>query len=316
MKRLFILTLSIVLLGCEPSLEFDKKETPQAAIPSELAFTIRKNSASELPVARLFPKYDSTRTIRLDKQISELAENKYQIHLPALPQGDYRLVLSVPYYLKIAGFHLVRRHKTVTYDFAVHGKLPADCFNFDDKNKGLQGWTVRGVFVGGREKPANTGNCPGLFYVNHSWPHQLNETVKGGSLFVPVASNCFPKPGQQVSGETRWAFTLMSPKLENKQQWQQIKSVVLRMATKSIPVVVSPEVFYQIDENKSSTYFHEKLTPQYQLSGGHWEVIKHSFNLPKRAQITQLAIHVLGIPEKTIGDAVDSIFLDGVCPAQ
>lgn len=317
MKQLLILVTGMFLLGCgEPQIKFTSHVIPQSGIQSDLGFSIKYEYTHTKPAAKLFLKYNSTNIIDLEKEISITDDGQYHIRLPSLPAGEYRLLLSVPYSSHVAGINIGQKQKTAIYDFSVHGALPAKCFRFDHARNKLQGWSVRGVYLGDRDKPVSSANCPGLFYVNHSWPYSLNETGKGGSLFVPVASNCFPKQGQQFARDTHWTFTLLSPNLRYKKDWQQINSITFRMATKSIPILVSPEIHYQVGKNKSSTYFHKKLVPQYTLNGGQWKEFVHQIELPKRAIITRVAIHVLGVPEKTVGDGVDSIFLDGICPGK
>lgn len=313
MRQAIIFASIALLLGCKPQVSILPATTPQENAPPTIVFSVDRIAGT--PAVKLFPRYNSTHITRLDSLLAVLSDNKYQVTLPALSAGEYRLVIDVPYTERFAGIRLAHREITLAYDFTVHEKLADNCFSFDSKADALSGWSTQGVYIANLEKPVIDGNCPGLFYVNQSWPFPLNETVAGGSLFVPVANNCFPKPGQQVAEDTRWSFSLLSPDLSQNDAWQNIRSVTLRMASKSIKVQVSPEIFYRINNKDSSTSY-QKTAPHYTLSSGQWQLINHALELPEHARVTQLKIHVSGITGQTVSEQVDSIFLDGVCPVQ
>lgn len=317
MKRIGVILIAVLLSGCEPDVSFNMAKTVQAHAPVEILFKIENNgleTGNQKSV--LFPKYNNTDLIDINKNIKPVAEHTYQLFMPGLEAGEYRLVIKLPYKQKFAGLTFFQREKIATYDFTVLGELPGECFSFDKVKNDLQGWTIKGVFVGNREKPIGTATCPGLFYVNHSWPFPLNEPATGGSLFVPVSDACFPKPGQQATQSNHWQISFVSPELANKSEWQQINKITLRIATKTIPVSISPEIHYRAGDTNRSTYLQKELAPRYPLTGGQWVIIDHPVELPAGAKVSRLTLHVSGIPEQTIGKDVDSILLDGICPVK
>jgi hypothetical protein len=314
-RRIGILVFVFVLLGCEPVIRFNETGTLQANNKITLAFQLENvdpNSAA--PQVKLFSRYDSTNVIKLPDKLELTDKNSYQLSVPSLSAGEYRLVIDIPYDRKFLGFKFGEHFTTATFDFTVLGSLPNNCFGYDSKDNKLMGWTVSGVFIDNQKKPLGSASCPGLFYVQHSWPYALNETVEGGSIFVPVSDNCFPKPGQQANAKSRWQFSFNSPELVNVADWQKLKRLQFRIATKNIPVIVRPEVHYSVGSRNMSTFGHKKLAPHYSVTGGQWTEVDHPVELPAEAKVTGLSIHVSGIPEQTVGTEVDSVYLDGVCP--
>lgn len=315
MKRLGIILIAFFIMACEPAIHFDAAKLAGGSTPIQLGFRI-ENQDTDIsePRVRLFLKYNDTQQFNVTDKLKSTGDHAYSLTLSGIDAGEYRLVVEVPYSTRFMGFKLYEQVKSAAHDFVVHGDLPANCYGFDKTKNDLEGWTVKGVFVGNREKPLGKATCPGLFYVNHSWPFPLNETVQGGSIFVPVSDNCFPKPGQQATQNNRWQISFVSPDLSGNGHWQQLKRLAFRIATKSIPVQVSPEIHYQVGKDVRSTYWHKQLTPHYAVTGGQWVVIDHPVELPSVAKVTRLSLHVSGIPEQTVTTEVDSIFLDGVCP--
>jgi hypothetical protein len=314
-KHFGILVFTFVMLGCEPAVHFNETGTLQANSNTTLVFQIENSEpGSPSPQAKLFPRYNSTNIITLPDEPVQTDNNTYQLAVPGLAAGEYRLVVNVPYQRKFLGVNLGQHFATATFDFTILGSLPDKCFSFDNKENKLMGWTVSGVFIDNQEKSLGSATCPGLFYVHHSWPFALNETVEGGSIFVPVSDNCFPKPGQQAAVKSRWQFSFKSPELGENADWQKIKRLQFRVATKNIPVMITPEIHYTAGNFSKSTFGHKKLAPQYSITGGQWVEVDHAVELPDIATVTGLTLHVSGIPEHTVGTEVDSIYLDAVCP--
>jgi len=268
------------------------------------------------PSVRLFPKYQSSQIENLTSQLQAGKPGEFSLNLPALSAGEYRLVLEVPYTIRFAGLSFGTRTQHATADFVVHEVLPASCYRFDTKENDLMGWTTHGVFINNRDKPVSKETCPGLFYVNSSWPYALNDTTHGGSLFVPVSSDCFPKSSPQLSEQGQWTFAFVSPDLRKRQDWQQLRAIRYHIATRSISVSVQPEILYEAGNNKFSTLLDSQAQLRYNVSGGRWSDHEYPVSLPEDATITQFKIHVYGVPEKTVSEQVDSIYLDAVCPVK
>jgi len=316
-RRIFLSIIALSLMGCEPHVQFDAAVAYQADNPIKLKFHIRQEqTATQTPKVMLFHKYNITKQPDAMPQLTPVSDNTYVLQLSTLEAGEYRLVVTVPYANRFAGISLPTQETTAIFDFEVHGNMSMACFSFDKSNSDMQDWSVKGVYVGNRDKPLGNTTCPGLFYVHHSWPYSLNETVAGGSIFIPVSENCFPKPGQQAIQHNQWKISLVSPDLSAKPEWQQLQKRIFRAATRNIPVQISPELQYKIGNLHNSTYLQPQLAPHYPITGGQWSEIKHPVVIPKQAQVTRLILHISGIPEQTVTKEVDSIFVDGICPVQ
>ena len=314
MKRYAILLFIFFMLGCEPSIIFTENGKLPANSPITLGFKVDSNNEVMAPQVKLFQRYNSTKVLDVKSTLSQKEDASWQLDIAGLAPGEYRLVVNQRYSSSMLGIPLGSHQLTRAYDFVILGSLSAACFRFDDKDNKTMGWTVNGVFTDNQDKPLGSASCPGLFYVNHSWPHALGQSVAGGSIFVPVSDNCFPKPGQQATAKSRWQFSFNSPDLTTNSDWQQLKRLQFRIATKSIPVNVSPEIHYTVGSQKHSTFGHKKLAPRYTVTGGQWINIDHPVELPASARVTGLSLHVSGDPEQTVGSKVDSVYLDGVCP--
>lgn len=177
-------------------------------------------------------------------------------------------------------------------------------------------WSTHGVYIDNRDKPVSKETCPGLFYVNNSWPYPLNDTTHGGSLFVPISSECFPKTSPQLSQQSQWTFSLVSPDLRDRPDWQHIQSIRFHMATRSINLSVRPEVQYVYNNADRSTFSDTQSPTYYDINGGRWNDYEYAFKLPEGAIVTHVVFHVYGVPEKTVSDQVDSVYLDAVCPVK
>ena len=53
---------------------------------------------------------------------------------------------------------------------------------------------------------------------------------------------------------------------------------------------------------------------RHEITKDQWYIIDMPVNLDKNAKVTQLELHISGIPEQTVTDTVNSIFIDGICP--
>jgi hypothetical protein len=284
------------------------------SLTATLQIDSEKLVAGEQPKARLFEKYNPVNRYEVELKADEKKPGYFTINSEPLPVGKYRLIVEVPIKRTLFGLPAGSTLKTLTYDFTIHLQLARNCFNFNDKQKDVMGWTTSHVYIAGREQPISEPTCPGLFYVNTSWPGKLNVTSDGGSLFVPISAECFPKTSNQMSDDPHWQFSLISPDLSSHSEWQQLSAIDFRIATNKIPVKVLPEVHYLLDNKKTSTIFKDVLRKKNEIVGEGWYVISYPFELPKEAVVTAVELHIYGIPEQTVGSDVNSIFIDGVCP--
>lgn len=314
MKHGFLIICVLFLTGCGDELAIQPISALISGQPSTVQFntTATKRDIYELTVT-YFPKYqplaarDLTSTLKQNPDHPEL----YQINLPPLSSGEYRLVVKMVHFWRMADFKIIRSTRIDYQDFVVHSALAQDCFHFDDVSQELMNWTITPVYLGSQDQPFNASNCPGLFLANQSWPVALTELTNGRSLFIPVSNKCFPSSSSNVSQPSYWHFTLRSPNLANRVAWQNIRAVEFRIATKSISVDIEPEIDYRANlSNPAPT-----TTPaRYAAYAGNWRVITHPVTIPKNSTINQLQFHVYGIPEQTVQETVDSIVLDGICP--
>jgi hypothetical protein len=268
------------------------------------------------PVVHLYQKYNPNNKYPVTIKADEKKAGIFNISSGTLPSGSYRLIIDVPAHRTLLGINVGRRVSTLIHDFTVHQRLANSCFNFNDKAKEVMGWTSSHVYTVDREQPVSKPTCPGLFYVNTSWPAKLNETTQGGSMFVPISSECFPKTSNQMSGDPHWHFSIKSPDLATRTDWQHITSINFRVATNKIPVKVLPEVHYTLGKTSTSTIFKDVLRKKVEVAGDGWNTIQYPFMLPKEAVVTGVELHFYGVPEQTVGNEVNSIFIDGVCPKQ
>lgn len=175
------------------------------------------------------------------------------------------------------------------------------------------GWSSHGVYIENRDKPVSKESCPGLFYINNSWPYALTDTSHGGSLFVPISSECFPKSSPQ---QGQWTFALVSPDLHERPDWQHLQGMRFHMATHSVNLSVKPEIQYLLNNNPKSSLEDIETQASYDINGGRWNDYEYDFKLPDKAVVTHVVFHVYGVPEKTVSDKVDSVYLDAVCPVK
>lgn len=318
MNKYYLLLLTLLLLGCEPEIRMQSATEQKAYLPFEIGFDIsdatREDSAQ--PEARLFNKFNLAKETPVEITSTPKAKHEYTIRIHSLEAGDYRLILTVPYRVEFLGIPLWRRYKIYRHDFIVHNHLPDTCFDFDDKDKSIAGWKSSHVFIDNKEKPVSPETCPGLFFVENSWPWPLDKVSPGGSLFVPISSECFPKTSSQVTSQGRWMFSIFSPDLKGNPSWQNIKAVQFRIATKNVTVYVRPELHYQLADNTSWTPIADNSQARQEITKDQWHIIELPVNLDKDAKVTQLELHISGIPEQTVTNTVNSIFIDGICPIQ
>lgn len=317
MRKILPLLGVLFLTGCGPSVEISPPSYVDAQQTSMINITVHGDHESiGRPRVYLFPKYQPMQIMDLADKLQSIQPRKFSLSLPELSPDEYRLVLDLPYSIKLAGLTIARGSKQAVSDFVIHQNLPASCFRFDDKDKDLMGWVSHGVFINNRDKPVSKETCPGLFFINSSWPYALNDTGHGGSLFVPVSTECFPKTSPQTSQTGLWTFTLISPELQQRPEWQHLQAIRFHMATRAINVSVEPEVQYQLENLPKSTTADVQARTRYDVNGGRWNDYEYAFKLPEHAVITHILFHVMGVPEKTVSDKVDSIYLDAVCPVK
>ena len=319
-KTLSLFFLLAMLTACSEEVKLASVKT--APINNELEQTVtitlsiepgRLLNAKQLQL-RLFEKYNPAGAYPVTIIADKKEPNKFEINPGVLAEGDYRLIIDIPYQASLLGIFKVDRIKTITHDFTVHHSLAGTCFNFDDKQNDVMGWNSTHVYTIARDQPVSETTCPGLFFVHTSWPAKLNQTTEGGSLFIPISSECFPNISNQLSEDPHWTFSVKSPDLTKMPEWQQIHSLNLRVATNKIPVKVQPEVHYIIDNKKTSTIFKDVLREKFEIAGEGWNTINYPFELPKEAIVSGIEIHVYNVPEQTVGTEVNSIFIDGICP--
>jgi hypothetical protein len=314
--RSFLLLLGVLLLeGCGPSVQISAPVYTDTQDSGVITIAIEgSHYQTGKPVIRLFPKYQPTQIKNLADSLHEIKPGEFALALPALRADEYRIVMEVPYTLTIAGIGIGSGRQRTVSDFVIHEELPASCYRFDSKDKDLMGWTSHGVYINNREKPVSKETCPGLFYINSSWPFPLDDTNHGGSLFVPVSSECFPKTSPQMSEPSQWTFAFVSPDLRELQEWQHIHGIRFHMATRLINVTVQPEIQYSQDKASYSYVADAQTQSRFDISSGRWNNFEYAINLPEAARLTHIIFHVYGIPEKTVSDQVDSVYLDAICP--
>jgi len=226
-----------ILAACEPVSEISHKDEIKAYHPFSIGLSLK--SDEPLPAkdigARLFEKYnlENTYTVEIIK-ISE-ALNQYELFSNNLGAGEYRLVVEVPYKIKLFGLTLIRATKLITHDFLIRKSLPYTCFNFNSQDD-LNGWQSSPVYIENKDKPFSKPTCPGLFFVNNDWTVGLKQTTHGGSLFVPVSSECFPKSSNQLSKHNHWTFSIKSPELADNTDWQNLSAINFRVASSAMPL--------------------------------------------------------------------------------
>jgi len=319
-KTLLIVSILSILSACSDDTKVASVKT--ASNNNELEQTVaitltieaeRLLKDKELQL-RLFEKYNPANAYPVTAVADKKEPNTFEINPGVLAEGEYRLIIDIPYQTVWLGIINIDKTKTISHDFTVHHSLAGNCFNFDDKQNDVMGWSSSHVYTAAREQPVSETTCPGLFFVHTSWPATLNQTTEGGSLFIPISSGCFPKISNQLSEDPHWTFSVKSPDLTKMPEWQQIKSINLRVATNKIPVKILPEVHYSIDKQKTSTIFKDILRKKFEIAGEGWNTIEYPFELPKEAIVSGVELHVYGVPEQTVGTEVNSIFIDGVCP--
>lgn len=316
MKRYVWLLVLLLLSGCEPDIKIQPVGEQKAYLPFSIGIDITStdNEQTFKPEIRLFNKYNQADEQPVEAVNTPKTKHGYSIDVPYLKAGEYRLFVRVPYRNSLFGIHLWQSDKVMYQDFVVHSHLPYNCFNFDDKETAVDGWKSTHVYIDDKDKPVSQETCPGLFFVQNSWPWPLEHVAPGGSLFVPVSSECFPKTSSQVSKQTRWMFSVVSPDLGERTDWQNIKSIQFRIATNKISIKVRPELHFALGGKSSSTNTLVKVPSSFEISGNQWRVIDFPVSLPPDAKVKQLELHLSGIPEQTVGETVNSIFIDGICP--
>ncbi len=315
MNTSLLLALGLTLFNGEPSVKLENTNEYLAEQALQLSLDIQWVEQPENPTlpARVFNKYDLSQTYPVEIKATPNGQHGYAIHIDALAPGDYRLVLDIPYEHDLWGIPMGSAEKTIHHDFKVHAALPDTCFNFNKEEDGLQNWQASQVYVEAGDQPIGPETCPGLFFIYNDWPLPLSHRAQQGSLFVPVSSECFPKTSSQNSEQQYWTFTLQSPSLQQR-AWQQISGIEFRIATKSIPIQVVPEIRYRQADEQKSTLTQTETPTRFAIPGGHWQVFQHPVNIEPNSNIEQIIFHFYGIPEQTVGEEVESIFIDGVCP--
>ncbi|MEJ2362765.1 MAG: hypothetical protein P8Z75_15375 [Gammaproteobacteria bacterium] len=318
MKRLLPLLGMLFLTGCGPRVQMSTPMHSDMQSAGDIQIHVQNpDDHAGTPQVRLFPLYQPLEARDLSKNLKRVKAGEYTLTLPKLPPNQYRIVMKIPYTLKFAGIPIGWSNYLAISDFQIRQDLPASCFRFDDKQKDVMDWTSHGVYLDHREKPVSKETCPGLFYTNSSWPYPLNDTGgHGGSLFVPVSSECFPKSSPQSSRPGLWTFSLVSPDLQKRVDWQHLQAIRFHMATRSINVSVKPEIVYTLGKTRHSSLEDVESIARYDVNGGRWNDFEYSFKIPDQATISHVIFHVYGVPEKTVGENVDSIYLDAVCPVK
>ncbi len=317
MKRLLPFLGMLSLIGCGPSIQISPPTYTNAQETGSINITVNDhNDRLGKPIVHLFPRYQPLQRLELADNLTQPKPGEFTLTLPKLQPDEYRIVMVIPYTVKIAGIPIGSGIQRTYSDFSIHQTLPASCFRFDNKEHDLMGWTSHGVYINNRDKPVSKETCPGLFYINSSWPYPLTDTSHGGSLFVPISSECFPKTSPQLSQQGQWTFALISPDLAERPEWQHLQAIRFHMATRTVNLTVQPEIQY-LHNNENHTSLSDVETPShYDINGGRWNDYEYDFNLPQGATINHVIFHVYGVPEKTVSEQVDSLYLDAVCPVK
>lgn len=317
MKRLLPVLGMLSLIGCGPTIQISPPVYADAQQTGAISIAIHDpHDRIGKPVIHLFPKYQPSKIQNLADNLRQIKPGEYTLTLPKLQPDQYRVVMEVPYTIKLVGLPIGTGMQRSISDFVIHQALPASCYRFDNQGKDLMGWTSHGVYIHNRDKPVSKETCPGLFYINSSWPYPLTDTSHGGSLFVPISSECFPKSSSHLSQPGQWTFALVSPDLRDHPAWQHLQAIRFHMATRSVNLTVQPEVQYIHENNNRSSLSDVETPSRYDINGGRWNDYEYDFNLPAGASITHVIFHVFGVPEKTVSDKVDSLYLDAVCPVK
>ena len=319
MKKRYLLPLMLLLSGCsEPDIKIQTITEQKVNQPFEIGFSVNNIATDDSiqPDIRIFNKYNLAINIPVSIAATPKAKYQYTINLNTMDAGQYRLRLAIPYRQQFLGIQLWRNEKIIHRDFIVHNNLPNTCYTFDNKETATDGWKSTHVFIDNKDKPVSEETCPGLFFVENSWPWPLDKVSPGGSLFVPVSSECFPKSSSQVTKQGRWIFSVLSPDLSTLPYWQSIKSIQFRIATKNISIHVKPELHVKLANGKTATLIQNNRQISHDITAEQWRIIEFPVNLDKQAKVTQFELRISGIPEQTVSNTVNSIFIDGICPVQ
>ena len=313
-----VLILSLILLqGCAPEIRFGDSGEFKAYSPVNLSMNIdnARPFAPEHLSVHLFRKYNMERNFPISVTQSQKQKNHFDLKTNGLAPGPYRLIAEVTYQREFLGIRFGKARKLIYHDFQIHARLPETCFNFSDKEQDLKGWESPGVYIENKDKPFKAPPCPGLFHVHNDWPYELDTTTRGGSIFIPVSNECFPRSTNQQSRQARWRFSLKSPRLSELTHWQNIRTIHFRVATSSLPIRIIPEIHYQHAGKTLSSNMPNNPKHVYDVSMQNWSVLEHPTSLPNGAVIDRLEFHVYGLPEQTVGNGVKSIYFDGICPS-
>ncbi len=318
-NNFYLMTLTLwclsLLTACEPVSEITPDNEIKAYHPFSIGLTLKSDQLyndKQISV-RLFDKFNLENTYLVAVKAIPEQENQFTINANNLGAGEYRLIVEVPYEISFLGLVLGETTKLISHDFLIHKNLPYVCFNFNNQED-LKDWQSSQVYIENKEEPFSNPTCPGLFFVHNDWPADLKQTTIGGSLFVPVSSECFPKSSNQLTKQTHWTFSIQSPDLSENKDWQDIKSISLRVASSAMPIKISPEIHFQLDESKAGTFNINKPKASYEISGEGWNLIQHPLEIPEGAIIKKIELHAYGVPEQTVTEEVKSIFFDGICP--
>lgn len=315
-----LLATLFCLSGCQPQVRLlpIADHLPQQPILIRAKLSAQQQDILKQQV-RIVPLYESVPEPIASYPVKHHANGIIEINAAALPPGAYRALLDTYYQRRIFGFKLGKYTHTTYQTFYVRPRLAPDCFSFDDETQQQMGWTASPVYTGYGDKEIASGNCPGLFYLKqHSWPSPINRHTQGGSLFVPIAQECFPAAKSQVSGAAAWTFELQSPDLSNNPAWQNIKAIKLHLATKNIAVEVQAIVDYLADKQRRNLLSTQDLAwvKQHRAVTGSWNSIQQPLRLPGKAMVTHVRLRFLGTANAVPADEVDSIIIDGICPVK
>ena len=152
MRRLLPLLAMLFLFGCGPTVGISPPAYSNVKETGEINFTVTNHhDRAGKPVILLFPKYQPVNIQNLSDNLTEVKPGEYTLTLPKLAPDVYRIVMELPYTLKLAGISFGTSVQRSYAEFSIHQVLPDSCFRFDNENKDLMGWTSHGVYINNRE---------------------------------------------------------------------------------------------------------------------------------------------------------------------
>lgn len=285
MKKYSILFVVILLFACMPNIKEFNIPNSNEGSPVTFTAVIDPNGCSILQTNVMTKRLLPEPTEYGQPQVLIRTVNTFTASVQGYTFGYYEGLLSVPYRWGYSISGTVKDSARFIVD------APEYIFHFDRQQK-KAGWTFSGVF-----DPQNMNqisNCDFSSYpgwaANVNWPVPDNpvDVQNGhGSIFVFIHSPCFPTQSS-ASSNGMWKYNLISPSIEQKEQWQTMKGFKAHFMSNVPGIKVQPlvkvrkldsnETFFRpIDSNNNPIFI--DISPT-----GQW--VEISFAIPQQALAT------------------------------